>query len=168
MKDFEKQVTSLMMIRGYLSIAGLFDLEEEHLKAYIRLYAELFSKQEGNKLNRSNFRYARKLAGLTLLKFLEERGGTFSTTKSGIIYLIENPAFPLHCKIGMTINLDKRLASYQTYDPHRAFKVRHYEFVLNRREAEASLLSHEAISVEAGEWVQRENGIELFKSLMFN
>lgn len=168
MKDFEKQITSLMMIRGFLPREGLFDITEQHLQSYIQLYAELFSAQNKNKLNRSNYRYARKLAGLTLLSFLEERGGNYATTKSGIVYIVENPSFAEHYKIGMTTNLDRRLASYQTYDPHRAFKVKHYEFVLDRREAEEKLLKHSAIEVENGEWIKKERSTEIFKSLMFN
>lgn len=43
--------------------------------------------------------------------------------KSGYIYIIRNPAWPEFIKIGITDDLDKRLASYQTSSPFRDYTL---------------------------------------------
>tara|TARA_R110000744_G_C18932913_1_gene513377 strand:- start:44 stop:475 length:432 start_codon:yes stop_codon:yes gene_type:complete len=41
----------------------------------------------------------------------------------GFIYIIGNPAWPNHIKIGRAVDVDKRLASYQTGAPLRDYFV---------------------------------------------
>ena len=45
------------------------------------------------------------------------------TRNAKYIYLITHPKFKGYVKIGRTINIDKRLSSYQTFCPKREFKV---------------------------------------------
>lgn len=46
--------------------------------------------------------------------------------KTGYIYIITNPAWENWVKIGITDNLDKRLQTYQTCDPYRAYKIEYF------------------------------------------
>jgi hypothetical protein len=85
---------------------------------------------------------------------------------AGLVYLIENPAFPEHYKVGMTINLKQRLSQYQTYDPYRKFKVFKYDFVLDKRSKEKELLNHPNIYNELGEWIKKTNAEELFGKII--
>lgn len=43
--------------------------------------------------------------------------------EKGYIYIITNPSFPKHVKIGTSINVEKRLQQYQTYSPYRNYKI---------------------------------------------
>lgn len=168
MRDFEIVLTRFLIERGILPSVGEFQITEEHLLSYIGTYAEIFTRKGTNKLSRSDRRYARKLAGLTLLKLQAERGMRYSDSNAGIVYLIENPSFPDHYKIGMTIDLDRRLGSYQTYDPYRAYRVKKYEFVLDRKLTEKNFLSSLQSSPEEGEWVKRDEGLRTFEHVVQN
>jgi hypothetical protein len=86
---------------------------------------------------------------------------------AGFVYVIENPSFPEHYKIGMTVDLETRLDAYQTYDPYRKFKINRYEFVLNRRHTEKLILNSFGISIENGEWVKRNKVESIFKKITF-
>jgi hypothetical protein len=46
-----------------------------------------------------------------------------SVSNKGFVYIIYNPAFEGWYKIGKADNLEARLRTYQTGDPHRAYKV---------------------------------------------
>ncbi|MBN42009.1 MAG: hypothetical protein CL573_00745 [Alphaproteobacteria bacterium] len=131
-----------------------YDISEAQLKAYILTYGDLFSVANG-KLDSTNYRFARKLAGRTLIKHNLYLGAGVHDVKAGLVYVVSNPSFKDHLKIGMTVDLTKRLSSFQTYDPHRAFKVEHYELVLNRKATERALLAEFSVSVETGEWVPK-------------
>lgn len=48
--------------------------------------------------------------------------------KEGFIYIISNSEFPNYYKIGVTVDIDKRLKSYQTGSPHRNYKIEYYIF----------------------------------------
>lgn len=65
----------------------------------------------------------------------------------------------------MTIDLDKRLESYQTGDPFRKYYVKHYDFVLERRNAEKEILTNYSINIENGEWLSDVDALEVIKSL---
>lgn len=73
---------------------------------------------------------------------------------SGHIYAITNPAWPDWVKIGMTIDIDGRLAAYQTYSPGNDYSVAFSVEVVDRRRSEA--LAHRKTSdlsaAESGEW----------------
>ena len=166
MRECEQRVIDVMLFELLIPAYGLFQITEKHLKDYIDVYGNIFGKEKGTK-TKSNYRYARKLAGLTLLKINFERGAKFTDMEAGSVYVIENPAFPYHYKIGMTLDIKERLSQYQTYDPFRQFKIVKYDFVLNRRHAETKLLSHPDMFSEQGEWVKRENAVKLFEQIIF-
>jgi hypothetical protein len=138
-----------------------FDITEEMLSEYIRIYGSLAPKSNG----KFQYRYARKLAGLELLRLKFHRGAKPKDCKEGQIYLIGNPAWPDHIKIGMSVDSEARLDSYQTYDPFKAFYIKNYEFVLDRREAEKKLLDDFGFHLEEGEWIKHSNSLEIIRTL---
>ncbi len=141
-------------------------INEEHLLAYMHGYVHILGKTSFN-LKPSDYRYARKLAGLSLMKHNWSLGKPSSEEKSGIVYLVENPAYPDHYKIGMTTDLDIRLNQYQTYDPFRQFAVKCYDFVLSRRHTETIILNSFRISLEGGEWALKKNCEKVFRASTF-
>jgi hypothetical protein len=143
-----------------------FIITEEHILAYMHGYVNVLRKKPFN-LRSSDYRYNRKLAALTLLKYLYSIGVDLKEQPSGFVYLVENDSFPEHYKSGMTTDLEARLNSYQTYDPYRGFKVKKYEFVLNRRHAEKLILNSFGISIENGEWVKKDKVENIFKKITF-
>jgi hypothetical protein len=84
------------------------------------------------------------------------------------VYLIENPVFPEHLKVGMTIDLTQRLNIYQTYDPFRRFKIKKYDFVIDRKQKEKLILSHPEIFNASGEWIKIENAERIFLEIVSN
>lgn len=142
-----------------------FDIEEHHLVLFMNAYARVFNNGSTELSTISNLRYARKLAGLSLMKLNIHLGSKLRDIKSGMVYLLENSIFPEHYKVGITVDIDARLSQYQTSDPYRRFKYKHYEFVLNRRETERKMLEDFSISVENGEWIRKDNAIEMFRNL---
>ena len=97
------------------------------------------------------------------LKF--SRGSKPKDCREGQVYLIANPAWPEHLKIGMTVDTEDRLASYQTYDPFKAFYIKNYEFVLDRRLAEKKLLEDFGVHLAEGEWVKHSDSLEIIKAI---
>ena len=77
-----------------------------------------------------------------------------NTVKQGYVYAISNQAWPAWVKIGMAVDADDRLRSYQTSDPHRSYELVAKAFVPDRKEAEqtlhwtASMISED----QRGEW----------------
>lgn len=162
MKDFEKRVTDVMIFAKIIPESGLFQIEEKHLSEYIKIYGEIFATKDKGLKRNQEVKFARKLAGRTLIRLLHEREFDFSDVRAGMVYMISNPVYPEHFKIGMTMDVVDRLASYQTYDPFKRFKLEKYNFVLDRRGKEKQLLNHPDIFKEDGEWVKRKNAEELF------
>ena len=146
---------------GIIPSYSAFDITEEMIAEAIRVYGTLSGG--GNK----KFQYglARKIHGLNLLKLKFSRGSKIRDCKEGMVYLIANPAWPDHLKIGMTIDLESRLSSYQTYDPFKAFYIRNYEFCLDRRDAEQKLLEMFDIHLEEGEWIRHTDSLGVIKIL---
>lgn len=99
---------------------GKVEITESLLDSYVRKYNDIFGKGKGLK-GKGEWGFARKLAGLTMLKVNKTRGYGVKDINAGLVYLISNPSFPNHIKVGMTLDLKKRLNSYQTYDPFRQF-----------------------------------------------
>jgi hypothetical protein len=85
--------------------------------------------------------------------------------RNGFLYLISNPAFPGYIKVGITKNLNQRLASYQTYDPFRRFKVEHYAFCEDIRKEEIRIINMFSVDVKTGEWVKTERALDIYKSI---
>lgn len=144
-----------------LSEQGVFKNTEiitlEMRKQYAITYSKL-TKGNWDALSISNQKYALKLAGLNLNKVLK-------SNKSGFVYCISNPSFPKHIKVGITKDIDKRLASYQTYDPYRAFKIETYRFVCDKRLVEKDILREYKADLDKGEWVSDKSVIQYIKSL---
>ena len=134
-----------------------FVVTDELRAQYVKQYCKL-TGGNSKSLPSNNRKYALKLAGLNLLKF----GGN---TESGFVYCISNPSFPNHIKVGMTKDITKRLASYQTYDPFRAFKIETYRFVENKRNTEKLLLNKYKIDTDKGEWLSDLSVIKYVKTL---
>ena len=138
-----------------------FDITEDMLAEYIRVYGTLGSKGNG----KFHYGFARKLAGLELLRLKFHRGAKAKDCKEGQVYLIGNPSWPEYIKIGMSIDSDARLDSYQTYDPFRAYYIKNYEFVLDRRLAERKLLDDFGFHLSEGEWVKYADSSEIIKAI---
>lgn len=156
-----QRTVDLLVALGIVPSCSAFDITEDMLVKYIEIYGSLGSKGNG----KFQYGYARKLAGLELLRLKFSRGTKSKDCKEGQVYLIANPAWPEHIKIGMSVDSDARLASYQTYDPFKAFYIKNYEFVLDRREAEKKLLEKFGVHLEEGEWVRYSDSLEIIKVL---
>lgn len=147
----------------------LFDIEEKHITSYIKLYSIYKSNNlENNTKTIFNFRLARKLAALTLIKLKLDRGAKANQCKEGFVYTISNPAWPNHLKLGMSVDVKKRLSNYQTYSPYRDYKLTNYEFVFNRRETEKSVLNEFNLSLEAGEWFKDVQALDVMSKIRNN
>lgn len=131
--------------------SGNFDITESILNEYIKCYAIFAEKGNG----RHDIDYSRKLAGLTFLKRKINEGIPITEIKEGLVYMVTNSAWPDMVKLGMTVDLDRRIQQYQTYSPYRDYKVHKYEFVLDRRAQERYILS--LAKSMGSEWVSKRN-----------
>jgi len=161
----ENRILAIMLHENKIP-SEAYEITEEHLIAFMHTYVHGFNRNSFA-LKTSEYRYARKLAGLSLLKHNVLLGASVNEIKAGMVYVIENEVFPWHYKIGMTVDLDSRINSYQTYDPFKRFKVKHYEFVLDRRHTEEQILKSFRLDLESGEWVKKKNCINVFRSITF-
>ena len=59
-----------------------------------------------------------------------------ASIEEGYVYIITNRAWPTWVKIGMAIDAEDRLNSYQTSSPYRDFVLEHSVFSFSRRESE--------------------------------
>ena len=64
--------------------------------------------------------------------------GTYklSDVKEGYVYVISNKAWPGWVKIGMAVDVDERLNSFQTSSPHRDYILEHSVASNDRRKSE--------------------------------
>lgn len=157
-----KDLVSLGIVPEY----GNFDLEESQLDSYIRLYDTYVDKDFTSlKKEKSRISYglARKLAALTLIKLKISRGVKGNQCREGFIYTLTNPAWANHVKIGISIDVKKRLQTYQTYSPYRDYKISSYDFVFDKRSTEKCLLKNFGLSIEAGEWIKNSDAADIMK-----
>jgi hypothetical protein len=161
LSEQERRIIDVLQYDGNLPSTP-YIIDEEKILQYMHAYVHVLKKTPF-KLDTAAYRYSRKLAGLTLIKHNLAMGVDKSSIRAGFVYLVENPAFPEHYKVGMCLDVVNRLATYQTYDPHRAFKLARSEFVLDRRHTEKQILSSFKISLENGEWIKRRNAENIFK-----
>jgi hypothetical protein len=133
-----------------------FIITDELRLEYARTYA-LVANGEFESLKSSNRKYALKLAGLNLLHYS-------GITTSGFVYCISNPSFPGFIKVGITKDVKKRLSSYQTYDPHRAYKLETYRFVQDKKKTEKELLLKYGKFSDKGEWVTDPNVVSYVRT----
>lgn len=166
----EEQILNTMITRNIIPNVGIFDVSSEMIDAFYNIHRELFPPKSSKQPSPSDLRYNRKLAGLSLMKLNLNRKvvknisskNAVEKPKCGIIYLISNPAFPGCYKIGLTQNLDRRLASYQTYDPYKRYKVECYKFVSDIRKEEKRILLKYKVDIINGEWVSNDTLKEIF------
>ena len=125
---------------GYLldmGVSGMFDITPElSLDVYFNFvypqcktqYLDI-SLKRFKKLVMTQLNYTR----LSLLRVkMFRNNNSASGIKEGYVYCISNPAFPEHVKIGSSIDVKRRLASYQTYTPFRDFVLDAYYFSQDR------------------------------------
>lgn len=158
------KIEKLMILEGSLPKDGIFQITNDILHNYVQAYNDLNGSGVGVR-RYNNYKFARKIAGMNLLSILFERGAKYNEIKSGIVYIIGNPIFTEHYKIGMTMDINSRLSSYQTSDPFRRYHIVKYQFVEDRKNVEKLLLSHPKILKEEGEWVKQENALEIFDKI---
>lgn len=152
---------------GHISKVGNFDITEDLLLKMIELYNRYSNKSNyKNSLSKNNnFRLARKLAGISLIKLKLSRNIKYNECKEGLLYTIKNPSWPNHVKLGITLDINKRLQAYQTYSPYRDYNLDRYEFVLDRRKTEKLILEQYQLSLEQGEWIKLEDSLEIFNKI---
>lgn len=81
----------------------------------------------------------------------------YKQIKEGYVYAISNSAWPDWIKIGMAIDAEDRLSSYQTSSPMRNYKLVHSVYCEDRSESERSahiLAARKAIIP----WSKQDNG----------
>jgi len=77
----------------------------------------------------------------------------YDSSVEGQVYAITNPNFPDWVKIGMAIDAEDRLNSYQTSSPFRDYVLQYKYDVNNRRKAESQAHTELQKSYERkGEW----------------
>lgn len=162
--DNIRSTLNFLLEHGKIPELGHFEITEDLLKDYFFAYAIVNGKIVGTN-SKSNTKFARRLAGLNLLKENICRGTKASDIKAGHVYLISNPAFPLHYKVGVSFDAHKRLSSYQTYSPYRDFVLEKYDFVIDKFKTEKLLLAHPLLTKENGEWVKKDNAKLIFDDL---
>lgn len=140
-------VVQKLINSGAIPEEGNFSITEDLLLQHRELYKSLGGG------NSNNFLKSRRYAGLGLLYLKKFRKIPAKDIPEGFVYLISNPAWPSKTKIGLAVDLNKRLQSYQTYDPYRSYKIVSYEFVLNKKEVERHLLKYFSTEKDLGEWV---------------
>tara|TARA_R100001082_G_scaffold71639_1_gene40924 strand:+ start:4276 stop:4788 length:513 start_codon:yes stop_codon:yes gene_type:complete len=78
----------------------------------------------------------------------------YNKAKDGYVYIISNPAWKGWYKVGMAIDAEDRLKSYQTSSPRRDYKLEYCRYFLDRRQAEEETHSRlDSLSIDRnGEW----------------
>ena len=107
----------------------------------------------------------KKLAKVTNIK----ANGVRRSVGEGVIYLIENEMFIGWVKCGMTVDLAKRLNTYNCNDPLKRFRLITERIVSDRRKAEKKLLElmKNNADIENGEWfrIDRNKALTVFNSI---
>ena len=94
--------------------------------------------------------------------------GEHAPIDEGFIYVIQNPAWPSWLKVGMTVDYEKRLMSYNVCDPTSSYKIIMLRHVENRRDSENKLLTivRELSSEHRGEWIKID--VDLLANKFYN
>lgn len=170
--DREQLILNRMINDGVISENIPLEISVEMIDHYCLIYDTLFTTGKGNQ-KKSNKRFARKLAALTIMDFYRNNFSDQVTNKSknptlkcGFIYIISNPSFPGTVKVGLTKDIVKRLDTYQTYDPYRKFKIEHYEFCEDVCAKERYMLDQFSIDLYKGEWIDDKR--EDIKKVLFD
>lgn len=165
MNEKELNVLSSLIKLDIIPKEGVFEVTENMLQEYIKFYHMLYGKTDNATATKSNKKFARRLAGRTLVQLNANRGASIRSIRAGLLYLIENPAFEDFYKIGITVDIENRLNQYQTYDPYRAYKITKYDFVLDKIAAEKFLLSRKNYEDGLGEWLLKQKAMDLFHEI---
>ena len=80
----------------------------------------------------------------------EQAGRT--RTKRGFVYVAFNPTWPGTCKVGVSVDISKRLGSMNTSDPFRQFDMRGWIEFEDAYAAEREIHRRLAEFRLAGEW----------------
>ncbi len=164
----DAQVISVLLEKGIIPAENTFEIDQTMVDEFYGVYHNLFGKS--NKENtKGNKTFAKKLAGLSLLKLNKQRislNKTLSITRisdthSGFCYFVSNPKFVGYSKVGMTKDVNKRLRQYQTGDPLREYKIDNYVLCKNARLVEKTILEKYKIDVSVGEWIEQYDKKEL-------
>lgn len=138
----------ILMSKGLINTED-FSITRELIEEYLKAYATTGGGNIGKKLN---VVLARKLAAINLVEFKVQYK---IPVKEGFVYVISNPAWPGFYKIGMSTNPKRRLSQYQTYSPHRDYKLEWFGFFFDKREGEKLLISK--LDNYSHEWVAPSN-----------
>lgn len=130
------------------------------------IYPETKIKYFSNTNNQFNKHVTKQLnfTRLTLLNVKYYLNGNMAKgIKEGFVYIVTNPNFPNHIKVGSTVNVNDRLKQYQTYSPFRDYNLESYYFSYNRLKTERELISKFG-GKYGNEWVLKDRKIfELFR-----
>ena len=94
----------------------------------------------------------------------------YDTARDGYVYVISNPAWCGWYKVGMALDAEDRLNSYQTSTPLRDYVLHYSKYFSNRRNAEA--IAHKNIGKVAemlkGEWfyVDKKTAINIIEEIV--
>jgi hypothetical protein len=158
-------VLNNMIKKKIIPEMGTFEVTSEFINYAFDEWNQLYHPTYSERLKPTAIRYGKKIAGINMMKLNIERTEQVSkikvksdktNIKCGIVYLITNESFPGYYKVGITMDLDSRLKTYQTYDPFRRFKVEHYNFVSDRVAVEKYLLDKFKLDISSGEWINNE------------
>jgi len=74
--------------------------------------------------------------------------------KEGFVYAITNPAFPNMVSIGCALDYEKRVNSYQRYDPNQCFEIRHTKYFEDREAMESKVhaMLYDKMVLPKSEW----------------
>lgn len=134
--------------RGLIDLGSPVDITKELITESLTFGTANFGRD-------SNRRYSLKLSALSFIKYNKSIG---EKSSCGFIYAITNPAWTDYVKIGMSSDPKTRLANYQTYSPLRDYKLIHWSFWFNAREAEKML--HNSFPKRINEWVVLDRSVD--------
>jgi hypothetical protein len=85
----------------------------------------------------------------------------------GFVYIMTNPAWPDAIKIGSAIDYERRLETYQTGDPYRAYKLLHTHYSSHRERLEKMIHTKLDEHRLEGEWFKCsvETAVEMIAQL---
>lgn len=164
-------IVDTLIDQNIIPSEGIFEIDQKMIDFYFSTYHAMYGKSNV-KIRNSNIRYAKRLAGITLLKINNERRETLQISfmkkspikpKNGLFYIVSHPLFEDSLKVGMTTDMDKRLAVYQTGDPFRRYKVEHYIFCADCRKTEKEVLEKFAVDISMGEWLKGKRALEILR-----
>lgn len=171
MKHKQQATISNLIRNGTVPEFGNFEVTSSIIDAYCDTYGRLFAKNDGIGKHSTNIQFAKKIAFLNLteenqrrIESVEKVVKPRNKSKSGFVYIVANEIFPDMYKIGITNDINKRLTTYQTYDPLRRYRIVHYKYVDDKRQTEKNILEKFKFNVAKGEWIEYDRAIKLIRA----